>query len=183
MVKWKVPQYIRERRKRKRTRKNKQLRLQGAWRIAKLLGSILSFLALVPVGLSLFPRISVSESGSSALGDPMSLEFAIRNDGLLDLNDVQIRCVFGDVHTGTNMEISGIGFQDSRADHAETLSPGRDMSAHCGDAVPVQMPQAANVVLEVSYRPSFVSWHRTADFRMEGKLSPSGNWSWRRLAN
>jgi len=111
----------------------------------------------------------------------MKTIFSIENQSLLPIRDIDALCGIEEVidKFGGGIKNGNIRFPDS---HADTLSPGEQMSLPCDRVVGMRTgTERAKIVIKVSYRPDWVWWHRHIDFPVQAERGKDGTWVWRRL--
>lgn len=139
----------------------------------------LGLLGAVAGVLTLIPRLSVDVSGSLRSHDPMGTVFALSNDGLLPVHDINVVCGIESLRDTGGNGITGIGMV-LPGSHSDILSPANKMTLPCAHAVEMTLV-TAKITIVVTYRPDFVWWHRTAEYPMDAERADDGTWVWKRL--
>jgi hypothetical protein len=182
MGKRRAPKDVRNKREEARL-KRKSRTPPGKFRWWKMPLGALTVLSAIAGVLTLIPRLSLEISGSRDPRSPTKTVFAISNDGLLPVHDVDILCRMDDVASEGGYSVSGKGaFKFGPDSHAATLSPTQKMSLYCDRALNFTYPiTKAEMTILVSYRPYWVWWHRHLEFPLKAQKADDGTWIWRRI--
>lgn len=146
------------------------------WGVVGLLSTLAGIWALAP-------RLTLDITGSRGPTSPMQTVFALSNDGLLSVHDVEASCDVQHLADIYGEAISNIAVIANDA-KAETLAPGQKMSLPCDRVIGDEWPQivSADMIIRIAYRPDFVWWIRHTDFHVVAQKTNDGNWLWRRMA-
>lgn len=171
--------------RRKRSKKLKPLRRQETkrwwsaipigWRVFLGVGVFLGFWSAF---FSLLPSISVSPSTPSNPSAVMTTSFTLSNDGYLSLVDVKIVCGVNSINFRGGGGIQGIGFTTPRL-AANKLEPNEKYTFSCEFILNEDAPiVSADIVILVSYQPSFLFWRQTSKHRFITHRTSGGRLRW-----
>jgi hypothetical protein len=140
-------------------------------------------LIVAEFGLTNLPKLSADVSPPSSSNDAGAI-FSLNNKGWLPVYDVKAGCEVMRVDTPASVEPTTVYFRESRA---EILSPGREMTVPCGQAMATKQNNMetreihAEMFFVVTYRPKGVWWHKAEKFPMEGRKTENGTWIWKSI--
>jgi hypothetical protein len=145
---------------------------------ARLIAGVIIFLIFtaIPVGLSYFPHLSVTKSGTVRSRDAMGTIFDVTNNGILPLYDVDQGCGFDQVKYAGG-EISGISMTPFEY-KLGTLAPGDTKSLNCEKTLALGGTQF-DIAIEITYRPLLWPWRITKSFPFEAEKADDGTWVWK----
>lgn len=193
----------RTRRKRARARKaqiaaraNRRRTRGGRWKTPKFwrgasfawkaVGAVALALGVLSAILSFLPRLSVSPLAAMHEPNPFSTLFAVSNDGPVALNDVECSCKIANLQTTRpDIFIAGNEVADPVV---KVLEPNEKTTTRCkplsvGAPGMFVVPQGADVLIIVSYGPSFVPWRMSKNFRFMSAYDSNGKIQWFPMAN
>ena len=131
------------------------------WLTVKLVaGSLVSAFGILPFLYQFGPSISIDVSSPLKPDDPFSVPFIITNEGYLDLHTIAVSCgIDARLSRGTIIEDSEVA---SSRDQALIIRPGESMTSICrfprNFGFPGKTVIWADIVMRVSYRPSYLWW-------------------------
>jgi hypothetical protein len=177
MARNKAPKEIRLRREQWRKEAKAQPPKRRWWAIPLQVLGALSAIAGI---LTFVPRIELQVTGSLDPSAPMKTVFSVDAQSLLPIHDAHAICDIGKIADKFGGGIYGIQFTFPES-HADTLSPGQQMSLPCDRIVDMAATDQAKMTIDVTYRPSWVWWHRHVEFPVEAARASDGTWVWKRL--
>lgn len=140
-------------------------------------------LIVAEFALTNLPKLSADVSPPSSSNDAGAI-FNLNNKGLLPVYDVKAGCEVMRVDTPPSVEPTTVYFPESSA---EVLSPGREMTVPCGEAIATKQNNMetreihAEMFFVVTYRPKGVWWHKSEKFPMEARKTENGTWVWKSI--
>ena len=152
-----------------------------SWERGKtLVGYFLAALGFVTGYLSLVPRISVSDTPAFDITDPFGGPFIVSNDGPLGINRIDMSCYAIKVETADHRgKLEDVGAKNfiptiTGMEVGEKASLPCDFGLremfHVEKTGPLDF---ADIVLIVKFRPDFVPWRITREFRYWGIPTPN----------
>lgn len=147
------------RRKRKNTMRAAQTKRRS--RLAKVLSAAIVNVGALAAVLTLFPRLSISNTGSIDSGDPFSTPFLVANDGYVPLSSVEFSIYVRTLKTTQgDMPLKGDTFI---LDNIQTLWPGDGLSLYAGRAVRApNAVEAADIDILITYHPCLAAHKQRA---------------------
>lgn len=137
--------------------------VSGFWATFLAIAAILGFAATL---YSFAPIVSITTSSSLNPNHPFGTIFVVTNDGWLPINSVEYFCGFINVTTENNIRVQRITVGPFEATPKLRNKESHNIPCRYNEinrltgGAPVK---SAEVVITVSYRPSFVIWRRTKE--------------------
>jgi hypothetical protein len=148
-------------------------KISKGWRIA--LG-VFGALATLPTLYAIYsPQVGLTPTppaGNSSLSAP----FILKNEGQFSIHNIETTCAINhaqDVSEGFIM--SGIMF-DSLTDNFKEIGSGEEVNVRCRD--PNGQINVADVIISITYRPSFTFGRRTKRSRFVTRPAADGKMQW-----
>jgi hypothetical protein len=148
-------------------------------------------LGLVTAILYFNARISVTpgpilKTDDPFIADPFTTTFTLSNDGPFSIYDLEFSCLHNRVDvndpTGPVSMINTRGTDEVNNYNVKVKEVRASEKTTTACYFPPWNVRAADVSIEVTYRPSFSFWRKTQLFRFVTKIQSDGSYQWLPLA-
>lgn len=126
--------------------------------VSYIIAFALGILTAVAALFAMCPWLTVSELETTEPGDPFTLRFRFKNEGLLPVQNIKVKCTVFSIKAPSGSQIVETSFEDFE-DVRHALKPKHQTSLACAPAVEKgRKVSKAALAISVSFEPYYLPW-------------------------